>query len=97
VTQPPSPQVLREVADDIRALRIHAIDSPAYRHGAADAIAAVLELIDQAARNASSGASCRFPDCHRGADPETGMCGRHRAVRVTESYLDDRHAEGGHG
>ena len=97
MTQLPASQVLREVADDVRALRIHAIDSPAYRHGAADVLAAVLELIDEVARNAASSVSCRFPDCHRGADPETGMCGRHRAVRVTESYVDDRHAEGGHG
>lgn len=90
-------KALREVADDARTLRVHAIDSPLYRDGARDALKAILGLIEQHAQYAADGLSCGFPDCHRDADPETGMCGPHRGVRVAGSYVDDNHLEGGHG
>lgn len=90
-------KALREVAEDARTLRVHAIDSPAYRHGARDALTALLGLIEDHARHVVHAVSCSFPDCHRTADPDTGMCGAHKGVRVAGSYVDDNHLEGGHG
>lgn len=97
MTQPTAAQALRELAEDVRDLRVHAIDSPVYRHAAHDVLAAVLELIERKARDVPHGAVCRFPDCRRTADPETRMCERHKAVRITSSFVDDRHTDGGHG
>lgn len=96
MTQLSAAQALRDVVDEVRGLQVHAID-PAYRRGAHDALAAVIDLVERLALAAALGASCGFPDCHRTPDPATGMCGPHRAVRVTASYVDDRHHEGGHG
>lgn len=90
-------QALREVADDIRALRVVAIDSPAYRDGARDALGAVLELLEHRAKGVVHEVSCCFPECHRIADPVTGKCGLHERVQISTSYVDDTHLEGGHG
>lgn len=96
-TVPDASQALRELADDVRDLRIVAIDSPAYKHGARDLLAAVLDLIDNRVRHVRHGVLCGLPDCHRTADPANGMCVRHAAVRVSGSFVDDNHLEGGHG
>lgn len=90
-------QALREVVDDVQALRVIAIDSPAYRHGAHDALAAVVDLLERRAKGVVHEISCCFPECPRIADPVTGKCGRHERVQISTSYVDDRHTEGGHG
>jgi hypothetical protein len=90
-------QALREAVDDVRALSIHAIDSPEFRRGARAALDAAVELLEKRVKDLPLGLPCRFPGCHRSASPETGMCGPHENVRVASSYVDDRHGEGGHG
>lgn len=90
-------QALREVADDVRALRVVAIDSPAYRDGARDALAAVVDLLERRAKGVVHEVSCCFPACDRIADPTTARCGLHERVQISSSYVDDRHLEGGHG
>lgn len=92
-------RVLREVRDDVRDLRVAAVDSPGYRAGATDALAAVVSLLDAAITAATYGAECGLPGCTRNAHPRTGMCARHANVRISDSGsdVDDRHADGGHG
>lgn len=96
-TVPDAAQALRELAEDVRDLRIIAIDSPQYRHGARDLLTAVLDLIDNRARHVRHGVVCGLPGCGRTADPASGMCVRHALVRVSGSFVDDTHLEGGHG
>jgi hypothetical protein len=42
---------------------------------------------------------CDFPGCHRQAHAESPMCAHHLLVRISArgSWVDDRHADGGHG
>lgn len=41
--------------------------------------------------------TCDFPDCPEPRRTKTGMCELHRNVRVSGSWVDDGHTEGGHG
>lgn len=45
------------------------------------------------------GADCDFPGCGRHAELGLRMCEDHVMVRLssTGSWVDDRHADGGHG
>jgi len=42
---------------------------------------------------------CDFPGCHALAHPGSSMCVDHLLVRMSGrgSWVDDRHADGGHG
>lgn len=97
MTQPDAATALRELLDDVKELRVTAVDSPAYRDGARAALTAVADLIEHRVRHVAVGAVCGFPGCSRTADPANLMCVRHSAVRVAGSYVDDTHLEGGHG
>lgn len=41
--------------------------------------------------------SCDFPQCPEPAVTDTGMCRLHDKVTVTGSWVDDKHADKGHG
>ncbi len=45
------------------------------------------------------GASCDFPGCERHAELGGRMCDYHELVRLSSngSWVDDNHADGGHG
>jgi hypothetical protein len=40
---------------------------------------------------------CAFPACREIAITDAGMCDDHRKVRVHPSFVDDKHADKGHG
>lgn len=45
------------------------------------------------------GAPCDFPGCERHAELGARMCDYHELVRLSSngSWVDDKHADGGHG
>lgn len=45
------------------------------------------------------GATCDFPRCERHAELGSRMCDHHELVRLASngSWVDDNHADGGHG
>lgn len=45
------------------------------------------------------GAGCDFPGCERTAELGTRLCDYHVTVRIASngSWVDDNHADGGHG